>query len=102
MCSRILTLLLLLVSLLVISAEKQRLTPLYGMLRPGSLRLNSRQLRSESVPLAELADQQYPAPPPHMVQIKREKPMLMGYGWEQCEFSPMSCLLRRRRSANNA
>uniref|UniRef100_A0A914R4L3 Uncharacterized protein n=1 Tax=Parascaris equorum TaxID=6256 RepID=A0A914R4L3_PAREQ len=19
------------------------------------------------------------------------------YGWEQCEFSPMSCLLRRRR-----
>lgn len=30
---------------------------------------------------------------------KREKPMLVGYGWEQCEFSPMSCLLRRRRRA---
>lgn len=29
---------------------------------------------------------------------KREKP-LSGYGWEQCEFSPMSCLLRRRRRA---
>lgn len=28
---------------------------------------------------------------------KREKP-LTGYGWEQCEFSPMSCLLRRRRA----
>jgi ABC-type antimicrobial peptide transport system permease subunit len=27
---------------------------------------------------------------------KREKP-LSGYGWDQCEFSPMSCLLRRRR-----
>ncbi|CAJ0564615.1 unnamed protein product, partial [Mesorhabditis spiculigera] len=22
----------------------------------------------------------------------------MGYGWNDCEFSPMSCLLRRRRS----
>ncbi|CAI5440721.1 unnamed protein product [Caenorhabditis angaria] len=21
-----------------------------------------------------------------------------GYGWNDCEFSPMSCLLRRRRS----
>ncbi|KAK0395994.1 hypothetical protein QR680_001524 [Steinernema hermaphroditum] len=30
------------------------------------------------------------------VGAKREK--IMGYGWEQCEFSPMSCLLRRRRS----
>uniref|UniRef100_A0A1I8ADA8 Secreted protein n=1 Tax=Steinernema glaseri TaxID=37863 RepID=A0A1I8ADA8_9BILA len=29
------------------------------------------------------------------VGAKREK--IMGYGWEQCEFSPMSCLLRRRR-----
>ncbi|TMS35770.1 hypothetical protein L596_003093 [Steinernema carpocapsae] len=31
------------------------------------------------------------------VGAKREK--IMGYGWEQCEFSPMSCLLRRRRRA---
>ncbi|CAJ0914473.1 unnamed protein product, partial [Mesorhabditis belari] len=22
----------------------------------------------------------------------------VGYGWSDCEFSPMSCLLRRRRS----
>uniref|UniRef100_A0A0M3I4C8 Transposase n=1 Tax=Ascaris lumbricoides TaxID=6252 RepID=A0A0M3I4C8_ASCLU len=28
--------------------------------------------------------------------VKRERPSA-GYGWEQCEFSPMSCLLRRRR-----
>ncbi|KAE9548087.1 hypothetical protein FO519_008703 [Halicephalobus sp. NKZ332] len=32
-----------------------------------------------------------------MLAEKREKP-LNGYGWDQCEFSPMSCLLRRRRS----
>uniref|UniRef100_A0AC34G375 Uncharacterized protein n=1 Tax=Panagrolaimus sp. ES5 TaxID=591445 RepID=A0AC34G375_9BILA len=31
-----------------------------------------------------------------MLAEKREKP-LSGYGWDQCEFSPMSCLLRRRR-----
>lgn len=28
---------------------------------------------------------------------KRERPLRIGYGWEQCEFSPMSCLIRRRR-----
>ncbi|KAI6218323.1 hypothetical protein M3Y95_01177800 [Aphelenchoides besseyi] len=32
------------------------------------------------------------------VQSKRERPHMMGYGWQECEFSPMSCLLRRRRA----
>lgn len=31
-----------------------------------------------------------------MLTEKREMPV-SGYGWDQCEFSPMSCLLRRRR-----
>ncbi|CEF71439.1 Hypothetical protein SRAE_X000076400 [Strongyloides ratti] len=28
---------------------------------------------------------------------KRERPLQMsGFGWDECEFSPLSCLLRKR------
>uniref|UniRef100_A0A0K0EKI3 Hypotheticial protein n=1 Tax=Strongyloides stercoralis TaxID=6248 RepID=A0A0K0EKI3_STRER len=29
--------------------------------------------------------------------IKRERPLQMsGFGWDECEFSPLSCLLKKR------
>ncbi|KHN75407.1 hypothetical protein Tcan_14416 [Toxocara canis] len=64
---------------------------------------NAQGLRWEMYPYHQLHKQQRLLPSAFETlepAIKRER--LSGYGWEQCEFSPMSCLLRRRRRAINA
>ncbi|KAI6175221.1 hypothetical protein M3Y99_01980700 [Aphelenchoides fujianensis] len=59
-------------------------------------RFLARHSRSAARPSFEL-DVPLHQDSPMSVQSKRERP-LVGYGWESCEFSPMSCLLRRRRA----
>uniref|UniRef100_A0A1I7XU56 DUF1653 domain-containing protein n=1 Tax=Heterorhabditis bacteriophora TaxID=37862 RepID=A0A1I7XU56_HETBA len=37
---------------------------------------------------------------PLRYDLVAEKRDMNGYGWNDCEFSPLSCLLRRRRDTN--
>uniref|UniRef100_A0A0N5A3C8 Uncharacterized protein n=1 Tax=Parastrongyloides trichosuri TaxID=131310 RepID=A0A0N5A3C8_PARTI len=53
-------------------------------------------------PNVEEVQADYNENPPYIIiknHIKRERPLpVNGYGWDECEFSPLSCLLKKRSS----
>uniref|UniRef100_A0A0N5B7F7 Uncharacterized protein n=1 Tax=Strongyloides papillosus TaxID=174720 RepID=A0A0N5B7F7_STREA len=60
---------------------------------------NGRSLDDNHVKIGEIQPD-YNEDPRYIVvknHYKRERPLQMsGYGWDECEFSPLSCLLKKR------